>query len=558
MPKTNALNLWTRLSLGLKVVALTALSITVIEVVILYGSVKNQENNLLENEISRAKLLVEGESDSILKASKAQRLDSEPARLMQNLFLLDVRGVGIYNVNGDLVSRDGSLENGSLQGMARRAAKKKEAEIDTFSARDGDRISYAFPVMGASGRVSLVLALEYPDTNVTQQVRAAAIRFAALTLVVIVFVALVQYFWLNYLFARPLKEIRDKLQASVTQEGTDLSIDFESGGTIELRELAETLGEVFARIRVLLRAVSDATQTLLTQTKRHHEFAGQVNAMSREVSESIQQITKGAEDQAGKVGDINEWMQVNRKNMADVGSKAQQSSGAMEQAAESARAGGSDVEAMIQAMKQVHEALDRSTQTMHQLGEQSEKIGVVVELISTIAEQTDLLSLNAAIEAARAGDQGRGFAVVADEVRKLADQSSHSAQEISELIRRIQEETRRAVEEMEVGAQEARQSRSVIQNVGETLKQFIAVVGDVNQRATEIRNSMQIYIEHSNEMAKSVEDLAAVSEETAASTQEVAATTQEHIASVEELATVSSELGVLTDKLNMALSKFKF
>jgi methyl-accepting chemotaxis protein len=178
------------------------------------------------------------------------------------------------------------------------------------------------------------------------------------------------------------------------------------------------------------------------------------------------------------------------------------------------------------AMVGLRESSQAVSEAIGQLATRSERIGEIVETITGIAAQTNLLALNAAIEAARAGEQGRGFAVVADEVRKLAEESQHAAQTISGLIAEIQTETRHAVGVVEDGARRTEDGAVVVEQARDTFVRIGASVEEMNERISEIVRTTDEVASVTEMASAAAEQVSAASEETSASTQEIASSAQ--------------------------------
>jgi len=241
-----------------------------------------------------------------------------------------------------------------------------------------------------------------------------------------------------------------------------------------------------------------------------------------------------------------------------------------EKSASDARDGGKTIQLIIAAMESIRQQVHTTTEAVLDLGAKQEQIGEIVKTIDEIAAQTNLLALNAAIEAARAGEHGRGFAVVADEVRKLAERSGDATQEIAALIDSVRQGVTRATHEMEASASLAEEGNSHSDAARTVLDGLLEAAGEAQKLATENYRLVDRMVSGAESVNSSITSVAAVSEETAAgaqqmnaaaeemaaSAQEVALTIQNQAASTREVSDAARALSDIADEVRRLLSQF--
>ncbi len=331
------------------------------------------------------------------------------------------------------------------------------------------------------GAYHVVMPLDPVDAQVASFIGNGLVWTVPLVIgAVVLFVVL-----LRVMFGRPMAALIERVRDIAQGEG-----DLTKRVAVSSQDEVGQLGKWF---NVFVEKIHDVISEVSTT-------ASEVATTSTEVAASSEEMSRGMSDQNQQVTQVSSAIEQMSVSVVEVARKSADAAGSAADAGRAAQEGGQVVTETIEGMNSIRAAVDAGVASVTELGKRGEQIGQIIEVINDIADQTNLLALNAAIEAARAGEHGRGFAVVADEVRKLADRTTKATEEIGDSIMAIQTETTEAVDRMNAGANQ--------------VKEGVA-------RATEAGKSLEQIVTSSQEVASMIQSIAAAAEEQSAASEQV-------------------------------------
>ena len=329
---------------------------------------------------------------------------------------------------------------------------------------------------------------------------------------VVVIIMAITYFLLRNIVLQPLAKMSDISRDIAKGEG-DLTKRVPAEGNDEIAHMGKYFNEFIEKLQQMIKKVAHVTDKVASASV-------ELSATAEEISKGTDTLTSRASQTAAAVEEMNATVGQVAQNSGKAASLAQDT-------VKTAQEGGTVVSSTISGMQQLSEAVSNSATIISDLGKSSDQIGEIVRTIEDIADQTNLLALNAAIEAARAGEQGRGFAVVADEVRKLAERTTKATKEIGDMIRQIQHDTRGAVDSMQQGTQKVTAGVDLVNKTGEALSQIVRMVSESADMIRQIAVASEQQSVATQQIASDIENVAKVTKESSSGAHESAKASQD-------------------------------
>ncbi len=384
----------------------------------------------------------------------------------------------------------------------------------------------------------------------------AAMRWATLIAALVVLLAGIVIAWfMSNSFVRPIAEVIGQTQRIAAY---DLSVKTENGKRKdEIGSLQDAVHLIGENLREIIREVSQSAESVAASSEELTATSQQSALASEEVARTITEISQGTGEQAESTSEASRQLTL----LTEVIEEDQDYLTRLVEATRTVEQLTTDG---LEAIRVLSEKTDESGRAAGEIGssiqktnDSSARIGEASSLISSIAEQTNLLALNAAIEAARAGEHGRGFAVVADEIRKLAEQSRNSTRIIDEMVKTLQSDAHHAVSTMKQVEAIVGEQVDSVNLTGEKYREIAGAIGQAVEMMTTLQESGSRMRGMKEEVADRIARLSAVAEENAAATQEASASMEQQTASMGEIANSSEGLSSLAQNLQTLISRFR-
>ncbi|MFB4366201.1 methyl-accepting chemotaxis protein TlpC [Bacillus sp. LR_6] len=376
----------------------------------------------------------------------------------------------------------------------------------------------------------------------------------AIVLVIVIMVSVI----LVLVFTRKINKRLNALKSAFESAGNgDMTIEVSDKTGDELSELSVYYNKMRMKLNDTIQTVQQSALQLASASQQLSAGAEETNQASEKITEAVQQIANGAQDQITRIENSESSLKQASADIRDISANTAAIADKGQLTQSKADIGQKEIANVQAQMDAIHQSIQKSGEIIHQLDGRSKQIEQILSVITQIADQTNLLALNAAIEAARAGEQGKGFAVVADEVRKLAEESQQSAGQISKLIIEIQKDMNRSARSVEHVKTEAAEGVTMIQRTRDAFKEIAAATGEISAEISDLSASVTNISASAHQINDSFAANMADIKESTKNTRQAAALTEEQFAAMEEITAASETLSQLAEELTGIISQFK-
>ncbi|SKA78194.1 methyl-accepting chemotaxis sensory transducer with Cache sensor [Caloramator quimbayensis] len=465
-------------------------------------------------------------------------------------FLIDKNGIYIADKDSNKIMKKKITDdaNSDFSSKASVMLTSKEGNF-TYKSDDENYRVYFKRIPQTNWIIALTISEKELFSPVRQLLRNLIIVISAASF----FVILILLLFSNYL-TKNIKKVNE-LAFAISKGNLSNYLDVKTHD--ELGQMGHHLNDMTSKLKEIIKTISEGSELVVSTSEELTASAEQTQSAAEQIADSLQSLSAGSEKQINIssnavkiVTDISKGIEQVTNNLSII---AENSLNAYDKAEK----GNVVIKNTIDRMDNINEKVSAAGHTINELGKKSAEIGQIISVITGIAEQTNLLALNAAIEAARAGEHGRGFAVVADEVRKLAEQSANAAKRISTIISEIKENIDTSIGTMAEGTSAVKDGIDMVYNAGDAFNEILTSVDDVSKKMQDASSvSQQIYAA-SQEMVKSIENINNIIEESSQNIENVAASSQEQSAVMKEVSDAAQSLTDIALKLQESINFFK-
>jgi len=474
-----------------------------------------------------------------------QKISSKKIGVSGYIFVSDIEGKSmIAHPNKDLIDTDVASKQTFWNEV-----KTSEKGFLTYTFNNVEKFG-VYETNPTTGW-KLVATLDEKEVSVDTK----SILTTTLVIVLVIFmISIVLSLLLSKGIAQNIKNLKGVFEKA--SKG-DLTVTIKASTKDEFMDLANSFNDMMSNISNLMSKVSGSSKTVLETSSNLASMSEEVTASIGEVAKAIQEVSEGATDQAQNAQNGAEQM----NDLADSLDKISENSNEMDKLSLSTKCLGDKglfmIDTLIEKSHKTKIATSEVNEIVQDMNDSTKKINSISETIAEITEQTNLLSLNASIESARAGEAGRGFAVVAEEIRKLAEQSKESTQEIKAIIANIQTKSDIAVSAIKSTEEIVVEQELAVGQTQEIFNEILKSIGTMIAKVEEVKVSIVDINKKKQGVVSEIENISSISQGTASASEEVTASTEEITAVMDRFTKYADELQVLAEKLSLELNNFK-
>ena len=466
-------------------------------------------------------------------------------------FLLDANGTYLSDINIEKVTNNLNIKEDTTVGLAKNADKILQNRTgNLFFDDDGTKSKLYYANVPET---DWILGIVLPQKELYKNFIGLIVTLATIALIAI----LVMILFIVLISRKITRGIINVSKLSEYMSTGDLTHKINIKSNDEIGLMADNFNTMSDKINTIIRKVEHPLQDVLTSANNLSAIAKNTHKETELISQAIVSVAEGAASQdtilsqsVDSANEMNNGVEQIANSMQDILAFAQETS-------DISNSNTKDMVKVIENMDEINKSTLESSAGIHKLGAMSNEIGNIISLITNIAEQTNLLALNAAIEAARAGEQGKGFAVVADEVRKLAEQSSDAASNVSVLIGDIQTEIEYVVNSMDKGTSIVQEGTALVSKSEKAFIDINSAISKIFDQIHEISSVTEELYATSSNVSDSMLGISDISKEAIANTEEVSNNTEELVASMNLVSESADNLTELSNEIKEAFSFFK-
>jgi len=466
-------------------------------------------------------------------------------------FLLDSNGTYLADSNVEKVTKNINISEDTTDGLAKKASEILQNRTGHIDFDDDGTASelYYTNVPETDWIIGIVLPEKEVDEKITGLIVTLAIIAAVSVLAMIVLVILI-----SRKITGGIINV-SKLSESMATGDLTYKIDVKSNDEIGL--MANNFNDMSDKINTIIKKVEGILKDVLHAANDLSSIAQDKHKETEVISNAIVSVAEGAASQDNILSDSVESANEMNNGVEQIANSMQDILEFAQETSDISNVNTKDIVKVIENMDEINKSTLESSSGIHKLGSMSNEIGTIISLITNIAEQTNLLALNAAIEAARAGEHGRGFAVVADEVKKLAEQSSGAALNISKLIGDIQFEIEDVVKSMDKGTSIVQEGTALVRKSEKAFIDINSAISKIFDQIHEISSVTEELYATSSNVSDSMIGISDISKEAMYNTEEVSSNSEELLASMNLVSESADKLTELSNEIKEAFSFFK-